>query len=185
MLYNFICPFIRFVDIYNSVSLEFGVPCGGEDVDMIKGAMRLTLAEGDEPFITLGSDENEPPYRGEIVYKDDEGAICRCWNWRESVRTMLTEDIHKAIFVIESVDGFNGAIIGEVLDVLRQRITDFLGGNVETALLTRDNSGYISLFLSNHERNIIISSKSCTMNTMGSNIIKNCRCVVRNRYYKP
>ena len=93
------------------------MPCGGEDVDMIKGAMRLTLAEGDEPFITLGSDENEPPYRGEIVYKDDEGAICRCWNWRESVRTMLTEDIHKAIFVIESVDGFNGAIIGEVLDV--------------------------------------------------------------------
>ena len=71
---------------------------------------------------------------------------------------MLTEDIHKAIFVIESVDGFNGVIIGEVLDVLRQRITDFLGGNVEIALLTRDNSGYISLFLSNHERNIIISS---------------------------
>ena len=42
--------------------------------------------------ITLGTDENSPPYEGEIVYKDDVGAVCRCWNWRESVRTMLTEN---------------------------------------------------------------------------------------------
>lgn len=131
------------VDIYNSVSLEFGVPCGGEDVSAIKGAMRLTLAEGDEPFITLGSDESEPPYKGEIVYKDDEGAICRCWNWRESVRTMLTENTHDAIFVIESADGLNETVLRDALDTLRQRLMDFLGGKAETAVLDRENSNYV------------------------------------------
>ena len=44
------------------------------------------------------------PYEGEIVYKDDNGAICRCWNWREAVRTMLTENTSNAFLCIELVD---------------------------------------------------------------------------------
>ena len=92
------------VDIYNFISLKYAMPCGGEDMDKFIGDIRLTKATGDESFITLGSDKSEPPYEGEIVYKDDEGAICRCWNWRESVRTMLTEDTKNAFLCIELVD---------------------------------------------------------------------------------
>ncbi|ALG48363.1 hypothetical protein FORC3_0986 [Clostridium perfringens] len=92
------------VDIYNSISLKYAMPCGGEDMDKFIGDIRLTKATGDESFITLGSDKSEPPYEGEIVYKDDKGAICRCWNWRESVRTMLTEDTKNAFLCIELVD---------------------------------------------------------------------------------
>lgn len=92
------------VDIYNSISLRYGLPCGGEDIDTFAGDIRLTAAIGNESFITLGTDENAPPYPGEIVYKDDAGAICRCWNWRESVRTMLTENTTNAFLCIESVD---------------------------------------------------------------------------------
>lgn len=68
------------VDIYNSISLKYAMPCGGEDMDKFIGDIRLTKATGDESFITLGADKSEPPYEGELVYKDDEGAICRCWN---------------------------------------------------------------------------------------------------------
>ena len=84
------------VDIYNSISLKYALPCGGEDIDKFVGDIRLTKAAGNENFVTLGTDESAPPYEGEIVYKDNEGAICRCWNWRESVRTMLTEDTKNA-----------------------------------------------------------------------------------------
>lgn len=38
------------VDIYNSVSLKYGLPCGGEDIDTFKGDLLLTKATGDEPF---------------------------------------------------------------------------------------------------------------------------------------
>ncbi len=75
-------------------------------MDKFIGDIRLTKATGDESFITLGSDKSEPPYEGEIVYKDDEGAICRCWNWRESVRTMLTEDTKNA-FLMHWVSWWN------------------------------------------------------------------------------
>ena len=86
------------VDIYNGISLKYGVPVGGEDIDKFDGDNRLTIAEGGEEFITYGSDKSEPPYEGEVVYKDNAGAICRCFNWRESVRTMLSEKNDTSIF---------------------------------------------------------------------------------------
>lgn len=95
------------VDLYNCVSLMFAVPCGGEDIDKIKGDMLLTKANGTEHFITLGSEVSEPPYAEEIIYKDSEGAICRCWNWRESMRTMLTEETKNAVFILEEINGDN------------------------------------------------------------------------------
>ena len=68
------------VDIYNGISLKYGLPCGGEDIDKFEGDVRLTLAEGGESFVTYGSDKDEPALPGEVIYKDDAGAICRCWN---------------------------------------------------------------------------------------------------------
>ena len=87
------------VDIYNSISLKYAMPCGGEDIDTFVGDIRLTKAIGNEDFVTLGTDKSEPPYEGEIVYKDDKGAICRSFNWREAVRTMLTENTRNAFFI--------------------------------------------------------------------------------------
>ena len=75
-------PIIPLVDIYNGISLKYGVPVGGENIDAIQGDLRLTVAEGGEDFITYGSGKSEPPYEGEVVYKDDAGAVCRCFNWR-------------------------------------------------------------------------------------------------------
>ena len=92
------------VDIYNYISLKYALPCGGEDIDRFEGDIRLTKALGNEEFITYGSDESEPPYEGEICYKDDRDAICRCWNWREGVRTILTEDTVNAFMIMELVD---------------------------------------------------------------------------------
>lgn len=93
------------VDIYNSISLKYALPCGGEDIDKFEGNLLLTKAIGNEEFYTYGEDsENDPPYPNEIVYKDDLGAICRCWNYRESKRTLLTEDTKNAFMIIELVD---------------------------------------------------------------------------------
>ena len=55
------------VDIYNSISLKYALPCGGEDIDTFVGDMKLTKAIGNERFITLGTNESAPPYEGEIV----------------------------------------------------------------------------------------------------------------------
>ncbi len=127
------------VDIYNSISLKYALPCGGEDIDTFVGDIRLTKAIGNENFITLGTDENAPPYEGEIVYKDDEGAICRCWNWRESVRTMLTENTKNAFLCIELVDEKRLPELESALNDLAKTVQDNLGGTYKISILDINN----------------------------------------------
>lgn len=127
------------VDIYNSISLSYALPCGGEDIDKFVGDIRLTKAVGNENFITLGSNENAQPYEGEIVYKDDKGAICRCLNWRESVRTMLTENTKNAILCMELVDNERIKDLKNALEELGGRIKDNLGGTYKIEILDINN----------------------------------------------
>ena len=91
------------VDLYNAVSLRHLLPCGGEDIDAIEGDLRLTIAAGGESFIPLGATEESPPISGEVVYADDAGIVCRCWNWREADRTKLTPETTRAVLVIEAL----------------------------------------------------------------------------------
>lgn len=127
------------VDIYNGISLKYGVPVGGENIDAFDGDIRLTVAEGGEDFITYGSDKSEPPYPGEVVYKDDSGAICRCFNWRESVRTMLTEETKNAFMIIETVAGERADILDEALEEMKALIEKELGGTVTKHLASAEN----------------------------------------------
>ena len=124
------------VDIYNSISLKYAMPCGGEDIDKFVGNIRLTKAVGNEEFITYGGgDENESPLPGEICYKDDKGAICRCWNWREGVRTMLTEDTKNAFMIIELVDPGRYDEFTQALSELSSLIQENLGGETRIEIL--------------------------------------------------
>ncbi|MBM6614841.1 B3/4 domain-containing protein [Desemzia sp. RIT804] len=97
-------PINPLVDIYNSISLKYGLPCGGEDIQTIVGDLYLSKAKGGERFLPLGAEKDAPALPEEIIYGDDEGAICRCWNWREAQRTMLTENTSDAVLVIESMN---------------------------------------------------------------------------------
>lgn len=127
------------VDIYNSISLSYALPCGGEDIDKFVGDIRLTKAVGNENFITLGSNESAQPYEGEIVYEDDKGTICRCLNWRESVRTMLTENTKNAILCMEFVDNERIKDLKNALEELGGRIKDNLGGTYKIEILDINN----------------------------------------------
>ena len=123
------------VDIYNTISLTHGIPCGGEDIDMIKGDMLLTKAAGDEPFLALGDESESCALPGEIVYKDDLGIVCRCWNWRDGVRTMLTENTKNAVLVIESVDVSKHDDLIEAANNLASLVKNYLDGSVSITFL--------------------------------------------------
>ncbi|MEC4019079.1 B3/B4 domain-containing protein [Streptomyces sp. H27-D2] len=96
----------RLVDLYNAVSVAHLIPVGGEDTDRIDGAMRLVRAVGDETFETAAGGEPviERPDAGEAVWRDDTGVTCRRWNWRQGVRTRLTEESVNAVFLLERLD---------------------------------------------------------------------------------
>ncbi|MFD7103153.1 B3/B4 domain-containing protein [Streptomyces celluloflavus] len=93
----------RLVDLYNAISVAHLIPVGGEDLDRIQGDMRLVRATGEEPFATAagGAETVERPEPGEVVWCDDAGVTCRRWNWRQGVRTRLTEESVSALFLLE------------------------------------------------------------------------------------
>ncbi len=127
------------MDIYNSVSLTYGLPCGGEDIDTFKGDLLLTKAVGGEHFLTLGDADFDNALPGEIIYKDEEGAVCRCWNWRDGQRTMLTEDTVNAFLIIESVDPDRSGDLEDAAKSLAELSQKYLGGEVEIHLMDREN----------------------------------------------
>jgi DNA/RNA-binding domain of Phe-tRNA-synthetase-like protein len=91
------------VDIYNGISLRYLLPCGGEDLKTLQGDLRLTLAEGGEEFTPLGSSEASPAHKGEVIYRDDLGVVCRAFNWRESERAKLTAESSEAVLLMEAL----------------------------------------------------------------------------------
>lgn len=93
-------PINPLVDIYNSVSLSYAVPCGGEDLAKIVGDLCLGRAQGNEFFFPLGAESDAPALADEMIYFDEQGAVCRCLNWREAQRTMLTEETKDAVLAI-------------------------------------------------------------------------------------
>lgn len=96
-------PIDPLVDVYNSVSLTYGVPVGIEDREKIIGDMHLGQVETGLPFQPVGADKDEPTLDGEVAYYDDQGAVCRCLNWRDAQRTMLTEDSKNIVAVMEAI----------------------------------------------------------------------------------
>ena len=91
------------VDVYNAVSVRSLTPVGGEDLDRLHGALRLTIADGDEPF----DGHDGAPRPGEIVWRDDAGVTCRRWNWRQGLRTRLTDATTRAFFVFDRLPGLD------------------------------------------------------------------------------
>ena len=125
------------VDLYNTVSLTHLLPCGGEDLAAVRGDIRLELASGGEHFVPLGSQEVEPPQPGEVIYRDDVGVICRCWNWREAERTKLTPATTDAFLCIEALSPSSEPQLRAACVALAALAHTHLGAHTTMELLSR------------------------------------------------
>lgn len=126
------------VDLYNAASLRHLIPCGGEDLDKIKGDMVLGLAHGDESFIPLGGGEDSPPREGELIYRDDAGAVVRSWLWREADRTKIDHQSRNVMLYMELVNPDRQADLYSAMQRLQQGIVLALGGTVEAQVLSKN-----------------------------------------------
>lgn len=118
------------VDIYNAISLKYAVPVGGENIDAFSGDLRLGVTEGGDPFMPLGEDKDDPTLPGEICYRDDEGAVCRCLNWRDAQRTALNDETENGFLVIECVDPDHAEMASQALEELAGMIETHMGATI-------------------------------------------------------
>lgn len=129
------------VDIYNAVSLKYAVPVGGEDIDAFAGNLRLGVTEGGDAFRALGDEEDKPTIEGEVCYRDDAGAVCRCLNWRDAQRTALQDNTENAFLVIECPDAAHLEQTQAAIYELAGLVTRYLGGEVTAKkILTRTDT---------------------------------------------
>lgn len=138
---NPVGPISPSVDIYNAVSLTFALPLGGEDINAFEGDLRLTITEGGDAFTPLGEHAaNDPTLPGELAYLDDAGAVCRCWNWRDGVRTALTDATRNAFLIVECVDPDRIEDCRAATDELAALVERHLGATIVVKeLVTADN----------------------------------------------
>ncbi|MGW7513992.1 B3/B4 domain-containing protein [Streptomyces sp. NPDC054796] len=114
----------RLTDIYNAVSVAHVLPLGGEDLDHYTGPLRLVRADGTESFEVTSGGETvvEHPRAGEVVWRDDAGVTCRRWNWRQCVRTRLTHDTTRAVFILDALGPMDDAALTAAGDALTEAL---------------------------------------------------------------
>ncbi len=135
-------PFINsVVAIFNYISIKYLVPCGGDDVDTIKGNLRLGFAKGNEVFIPLGSEEEEKPETGEVIYYDDQSlnVMCRRWNWRNGDFTKITEQTKKIVINIDGVGPVLQSDIVEAQEEMAEMLVAHCSTQLEKRFIDKDN----------------------------------------------
>jgi DNA/RNA-binding domain of Phe-tRNA-synthetase-like protein len=137
-------PINTLVDLYNLVSLKYLLPVGGEDLDKLVGDVWLTFASAAEPAVRmLGEMEARAPKPGEVLYKDDAGAICRRWNWKEADRTKLTEATRNVFLVIERLPPVEMATVEAATRELAELVARWCGGDVRRELLVSPSQAVV------------------------------------------
>lgn len=134
-------PFINsVVALFNIISLKYLIPCGGDDVDTIKGNLKLGIATGDENFTSLGSTELEHPEVGEVIYFDDEtkNVMCRRWSWRNGDFSKITTDTKKIVINVDGIVDVQTVISAR--DELKDLLEKYCNAKCQTDLLSKEKT---------------------------------------------
>lgn len=129
------------VDLYNAVSLRFAVPVGGENVEAYAGLPLLTRSLGNEPFATTrdGAPAIETCEAGEVIWRDDLGATCRRWNWRQCARTRIETETTEMWFILESLGPMpDAALMAAGRELLMGLASIAAGSHMEVKIHTKD-----------------------------------------------
>lgn len=140
-------PFIsRLVAIFNVISLRYVIPCGGDDLAVVEGNVRLGRASGGETYAPLGKPEAlENPSPGEIVLMDtgNGSVFCRGWCWKNGDPSKITADTD---FVAINVDSMRSTMTPEEHEKAARELAELVethcGGTVGIHLLEPGSNGF-------------------------------------------
>lgn len=130
-----------FVDAYNSVSIAHVMPLGADDLDHVVGNLAFRYSRSNDRFLDMahggeaeGGGETDPPKEGEVVYADSEKLLCRRWNWRQDMRSLVTPLTHRAVLTVQSNgEGNLDAAVADLVDLIQR----FCGGTGKVAIADR------------------------------------------------
>jgi DNA/RNA-binding domain of Phe-tRNA-synthetase-like protein len=127
------------VDLYNIISIKHILAAGGDDLDKVEGEIALTIADGTERFVMLGTDKPEPIKKGEVIYRDDQEVLCRSWNYRECEKTKITENTQNVCLVLEGLEHTSSEEIQSAIAELKQLLEKYCKGSYQEFFLDKNH----------------------------------------------
>lgn len=127
------------VDIGNALSLKHLVPTGGHAIDVVSEDIALRPAKGHETFVPFGSEKEEHPDPGEIIFVEGNTVLTRRWSWRQANHTLTLPTTTAIEF---NVDGLPPVPQAEVEDICREvmaLIRRFCGGEMRYEVISEQN----------------------------------------------
>jgi DNA/RNA-binding domain of Phe-tRNA-synthetase-like protein len=125
------------VDLCNAVSLAFAIPVAVLDAAEIAWPLEVRYANGDEDYLTFGS-EVEHPAKGEVIFADQAGqAHARRWTNRQSGRSAVRGPTSTVLIVAEALHDSAAEDVPELIAALAADIGEaWQAARPQTAVLT-------------------------------------------------
>lgn len=95
------------VDLGNAVSLKYTLPMGAHDLGSSSEDICIRPARSGDTFLPFGSDTEETPDIGEVVYTVGQQVRTRRWTWRQSEHGKITPASTDIFFPIDGFTDFN------------------------------------------------------------------------------
>lgn len=127
------------VDIYNSISIKYLTPFGGEDLATVYGDFELKFANGDEHWLGIAEVEPKSPPKGNLIWQDDYDVSTVSLNWRQCDRTKLTEQSKSGYFIMDGFSDVNATNIKNAAEEFIKIITENFGGKAQLIVLDKEH----------------------------------------------
>lgn len=93
------------VDLYNYLSVKFGLTMGAMDLDHLAGNLVLRYGREGETARLFGVDKPVEVTPKQAVFADDKRIFSWLWNYRDAPDTGVTTATRRAVFLVDSLLG--------------------------------------------------------------------------------
>lgn len=129
------------VDLGNAVSLKYTLPMGAHDLGGSKEDICIRLAQPGDTFLPFGSDTEEAPEMGEVIYAVGHQVRTRRWTWRQSEHGKITPASTDIFFPIDGFTGFNRDQVIAARDELQALVIQIWGCQTTVGLIDAEHPG--------------------------------------------
>lgn len=127
------------VDLVNTISLNNVLPMGCHDIDAFDSDIWVRYAKDGDVFVPFGSEEEESPDVGEVVYASGKRIKTRRWIWRQSEIGKATEETKNFFMPIDGFKSQNGDAVEAAANELAKIIEETFGIESKVAFMDKDN----------------------------------------------
>lgn len=123
------------VDIGNILSLRHLLPMGGHSIDGAADSYVLRLATGGERFVPFGTDQEEHPDPGEIIFAEGDTVLTRRWSWRQANHSLTLAETTAIEYNVDGLPPVDRAEVERISGELAEMIARYCGGTLRTGIL--------------------------------------------------